>query len=139
MSDIHQTLQYGIRANNMESRISQMPAFGKDGLLNREEIEAVTDYVLSLSGGEEMGSYKHGAEIFKMQCAACHGEDGKGSREFGAPNLTDKIWLYGSDRKDVHKTIYSARSGMMPAWGDRLDENTIRQLTIYIHQLGGGE
>lgn len=139
MGDIHQTLEFGIRAGNDDTRLSQMPAYGKDGLLKREEIEAVVDYVLTLSGGLQKNTYVEGEGIFKMQCAACHGEDGKGIRAVGAPNLTDKIWLYGGDRQTVFQTVYNARSGVMPAWGKRLDENTIRQLTIYLHELGGGE
>lgn len=139
LSDIHTTLQHGIRAGNLDSRISQMPSFGKEGLLSREEINAVTDYVLTLSGGHHEKTYAQGKKIFKEQCASCHGEKGKGRREFGAPNLTDKIWLYGGTRSEIYANIYSARAGVMPAWKDRLDENTIRQLTIYLHQLGGGE
>lgn len=139
LSDIHTTLVYGIRADNIDSRISQMPAFGKDGLLKTEEVDAVVDYVLSLSGKETHGHEAMGQPIFKAQCASCHGEDGRGLREFGAPNLTDKIWLYGGDRDSVFETVYNARAGVMPAWGKRLDPNTIKQLTIYLHQLGGGE
>ena len=122
----------------MDTHLSQMPAFGKDKLLSREEIEAVVDHVMFISGQVKADS-EHGAQIFAQQCAACHGENGQGDREFGAPNLTDKIWLYGGDRHTVYETVYNARAGVMPAWKDRLDENTIRQLTIYIHQLGGGE
>tara|TARA_B100001989_G_C24547255_1_gene471789 strand:- start:2925 stop:3881 length:957 start_codon:yes stop_codon:yes gene_type:complete len=139
LSDIHQTLEYGIRADNLDSRVSQMPAFGKDGLLKKEEVDAVVDYVLTLSGGHHKDSYDQGKEIFGQQCASCHAADGKGLQEFGAPNLTDKIWLYGGDRQSIYETVYNARAGMMPAWGERLDKNTIRQLAIYIHQLGGGE
>lgn len=140
LADIHQTISYGIRANNLDSHVSQMPAFGKDGLLNSEEINAVVDYVMTLSGGEvHEGDITMGREIFKQQCASCHGENGKGLKEFGAPNLTDKIWLYGGDRGAVYETVFYARAGMMPAWNERLDENTIRQLTVYLHQLGGGE
>lgn len=139
LENIHQTINYGIRADNLDTRVSQMPAFGKDELLKREEIDAVVDYVLSLSGHKKKDSYDLGVKIFQEQCASCHGEKGKGMREFGAPNLTDKIWLYGGDRATVFKTVYYARAGMMPAWGERLDENTIKQLTVYLHQLGGGE
>ncbi|MGN7438962.1 MAG: cytochrome-c oxidase, cbb3-type subunit III [Alcanivorax sp.] len=139
LEDIHQTLSFGIRADNLDTRISQMPSFGKDGLLNREEIDAVVDYVLTLSGGHKEETFDIGAKVYKEQCASCHGDNGKGLREFGAPNLTDKIWLYGGDRASVFKTVYYARAGMMPAWKDRLDENTIKQLTVYLHQLGGGE
>lgn len=140
LSDIHQTLEYGIRVQgSYDTRLSDMPAFGRDGLLDKKEIEAVVDYVLSLSGGKTHGQEARGAEVYKKQCASCHGDDGKGLREFGAPNLTDKIWLYGGDRHSIYKTVYSSRAGMMPAWKERLDENTLRQLTLYLHQLGGGE
>ncbi|MEC7029024.1 MAG: cytochrome-c oxidase, cbb3-type subunit III [Pseudomonadota bacterium] len=142
LDEIHQSLLYGIRADNWDTRMAQMPAFGKDGLLKREEINNVVDYILHLSGSEdayEAGSIERGADIFKQQCASCHGTDGKGMHKFGAPNLTDKIWLYGGDRQTIYNTVYYARAGMMPAWGGRLDENTIKQLTVYLHQLGGGE
>lgn len=139
LDEIHQTLLHGIRADNLDSRVSDMPAFGKDKMLTRHEIYAVTDYVLTLSGKKQKDSYLEGQRIFQSQCVSCHGEDGKGKHEFGAPNLADKIWLYGSSRQEVFDMIYSSRAGMMPAWKDRLDDNTIRQLTIYLHQLGGGE
>jgi len=144
LQDIHQTLEYGIRvAGSVDTRQSQMPAFGKDGLLKRDEINAVTDYVLSLSDDqahhEMIGPENMGAVIYQKQCASCHGENGKGLHEFGAPNLTDKIWLYGSDKASIYETIFYSRAGMMPAWKERLGENTIKQLSVYLHQLGGGE
>lgn len=139
LSEIHETLLYGIRAGNEDTHVSAMPAFGKEKTLNREEIYAVADYVLTLSGGKQKETYAQGAKIYKAQCASCHGPEGKGKHEFGAPNLTDKIWLFGGDRKEIYDTIYYSRAGVMPAWENRLDENTIRQLTIYLHQLGGGE
>ena len=140
LSEIHQTLEYGIRVEgSFDTRLSQMPAFGKDGLLSREEIDAVVDYVLAMSGGETKGQEARGADIYKMQCASCHGDNGRGLHEFGAPNLTDKIWLYGGDRHSIYQTVFNSRAGMMPAWDGRLDENTLRQLTVYLHQLGGGE
>ncbi|MCB9983692.1 MAG: cytochrome-c oxidase, cbb3-type subunit III [Rhodospirillales bacterium] len=139
LEDIEQTITYGIRADNIESRVSQMPAFGADELLSREDINAVVDYVLTLSGGASKSNVAQGETIFMEQCSACHGEDGKGMRDFGAPNLTDKIWLYGGDKETVFETVYAGRGGLMPAWEGRLDENTIKQLTIYLHELGGGE
>jgi cytochrome c oxidase cbb3-type subunit 3 len=139
LEDIHTTIQYGIRAGNDDTRLSQMPAFGEEGTLNREEIYAVVDYVLTLSGGKQKESYAQGSQVFQEQCISCHGDSGKGNRDLGAPNLTDKIWLYGGDRKTMYKTVYYSRAGVMPAWKNRLDKNTIRQLTVYLHQLGGGE
>lgn len=139
VEDIHQTLLYGIRSPHEDTRVSQMPAFGKDGLLKPAEINAVADYVIARAGGKKTGLYDEGAKIFEQNCAACHGSDGKGGRSVGAPNLVDSIWLYGGDKASVYQTIYNARAGVMPTWENRLDENTIRQLTIYVHELGGGE
>lgn len=139
IEDIYQTVLYGIRDKHEDTRLSQMPAFGKDGLLNREEINEVVEYVLGLSEGHAASGSGKGAEIFKAQCASCHGPDGRGDREFGAPNLTDKIWLYGGDHQTVFNTVFYARAGVMPAWVNRLDQNTIRQLAVYLHELGGGE
>ena len=77
--------------------------------------------------------------MFADNCAACHGDDGKGKREIGAPNLTDAIWLYGSDRQTIIEGIWNGRGGVMPAWERRLDDTTIKALTVYVHTLGGGE
>lgn len=139
VEDIYQTIMYGIRSAHDETRTSTMPAFGRDGLLKKEEVNAVVDYALTLSGGKQKETYEQGQVIFAQQCASCHGPEGKGGRDFGAPNLTDAIWLYGKDRDTVYKTVYYGRNGVMPAWADRLDQNTIRQLSVYVHQLGGGE
>ena len=136
---IHQTLQYGIRSGHEQARVSQMPAFGRDNMLKREEIDTVVDYVLTLSGTPQKATYEQGKAVFATNCASCHGEDGKGMHDFGAPNLTDKIWLYGGDRATVFQTVYNSRAGVMPSWEGRLDAETIRQLTVYLHQLGGGE
>lgn len=137
--DIHQTLQYGIRANNDDTRVSMMLGFGEDGLLTKEEIQEVVKYVRDISGQEFEGSSEKGSVIFKQNCTSCHGDNGKGKHEFGAPNLTDAIWLYGGDVESLYETIYYGRAGMMPAWDGRLDDNMIKQLAIYVHQLGGGE
>lgn len=139
LDDIFFTIKHGIRSTGQDSRFSQMSAFGKDGILKSDEIEAVTDYVLTLSGAEQKNSYTQGQQIFQQNCASCHGADGKGMRDVGAPNLTDKIWLYGGDRQAIRQTVAYARKGVMPTWKGRLDENTIKALTVYVHQLGGGE
>ncbi len=138
LADIHQTLQYGIRADSYETRLSQMPAFGQEKLLQREDIDAVVEYVISLSKGEAANAESRGFQLFQQNCASCHGADAKGDTEFGAPNLTDAIWLYGGSHEEIFRTVYYSRNGMMPAWKGRLDENTIKALSVYIHQLGGG-
>lgn len=139
LEDIHVTLQHGIRVpGDDNTRLSQMPAFGKEGLLKRDEINQVVEYVLALPSGEVAISLP-GHAVFQQNCASCHGPDGKGLQEFGAPNLTDEIWLYGGTKTDLFETIYNSRAGMMPAWSKRLDDETLRQLSVYVHQLGGGE
>lgn len=141
LTDIEQTIRYGIRAAHDETRMSQMPRFQLDGMLQTKEVEAVADHVLAMAGQApaKVQDPKLGAKIFADNCVACHGETGKGNRELGAPNLTDKVWLYGSDRKAVIQTIAQSRNGVMPAWAGRLDDATIKMLAVYVHALGGGE
>ena len=138
---IHKTLENGIRQpGDKQTRTSQMPAFGRDGILQPNEIQYLTSYVRTLSGAEKPGAAsQRGAALFAVNCAACHGADGRGNRTFGAPNLTDKIWLYGGDRTSIAETITNARYGIMPAWGQRLDPVTVKMLAAYVHSLGGGE
>ncbi len=138
LDEIHQTLLYGIRAGNDETRESDMPAFGADELLEKEQIDQVADYVLALSQ-QAANADTPGAEIYDENCASCHGEAGEGGRDFGAPRLANQIWLYGGEKEDVVSQITRPRHGVMPAWADRLDETTIKMLTVYVHALGGGE
>ena len=136
-----ENLRYGIRSAHAETRQGMMPAFGRDGMLKRSEVAAVTDYVRSLSNLplEKGADLETGARVYAETCAACHGEKGDGNQELGAPSLADKIWLYGSDRAVIMETLWNGRGGMMPAWQGRLDETTIKALTVYVQTLGGGE
>lgn len=137
---IHKTLKHGVRDTNhqLETRTSIMPAFGKDSLLSRSEISTLADYVYTLHEGKPMEDHA-GYALFQQNCAVCHGANGKGGRDVGAPNLADEIWLFGGTREAIFQSIYNPKMGMMPAWKTRLDANTIKQLAIYVHQLGGGE
>ncbi len=141
IEDIHTTVSYGIRSpDNDETRFSEMPAFGRDELLEPEQIDAVANFVMSLSGEpKDPSKVEEGAAIFEENCVACHGEDGTGDRAQGAPNLADAIWLYGGDYDTIVETVTNARKGVMPAWSGRLDEWQIRAVSVYVHQLGGGE
>lgn len=140
LEDIQFTILHGIRNSNPEARYSEMPRFGRDGILNREEINDVAEYVLSMSGNAtDKAAAGRGEEIYAAQCAACHGEKGEGMRELGAPNLADDIWLYGGSKAKVVESITNSRFGVMPGWAGRLDDSTIKQLTVYVHALGGGE
>lgn len=141
LEDIEYTVRHGIRFyEDPDTRDSQMPAFGADGILEPEQIEDVVQYVLSLSGrATDADAAQRGQEIFLEQCAACHGEDGKGMREVGAPNLTDAIWLYGGEPEQIRAQIERPRHGVMPPWNTRLADDVIKMLTVYVHNLGGGE
>ena len=139
---IHQTLQHGIRWDaDKDTRSSMMPAFGKDGILKPEEISMTADYVRSLSGlpTDKGADLAKAGEIYAANCAACHGEQGEGNQDLGAPKLNDKVWLYGSDKNLIMERIQLGGGGQMPAWSARLDAPTIKSLAVYVHSLGGGQ
>ncbi len=138
---IYHSIAHGIRwESDDETRFSEMPAFGRDGLLDRDQIVDTAEYVLKLSGQEhDAAAAERGAQIYAEQCAVCHGDDGGGNAELGAPALNNQIWLYGGDRQAIIQTITNARNSAMPAWGERLDEATVKQLAVYVYSLGGGE
>jgi cytochrome c oxidase cbb3-type subunit 3 len=137
---IYQTVKYGIRSDHDDTRIGDMPAFVRDEILEKDQVSDVAEYVLSLSQeGRDADAAARGSEVFAAECAACHGEGAKGNPDLGAPNLTDAIWFYGGDKQTIVKTIANGRANVMPAWDDRLDESVIRQISLYVHSLGGGE
>jgi cytochrome c oxidase cbb3-type subunit 3 len=141
LDEIAQTIRHGARAGDDDGHQGSMPAFGRDGMLKADEISTVADYVPTLSGlkpdaGDDLA---RGAKIFADNCAVCHGPEGKGNRELGAPNLTDQIWLYAPDKKTIMEGIINGRGGIMPAWGGKLDDVTIKALAVYVHTFGGGE
>ncbi len=137
---IHQTISHGVRNDDPDSRQSAMPRFGLDGMLTAAQIGDAADYVRSLSGKPgPADAIERGGKIFAENCAVCHGEKGTGNPDVGAPDLTAKISLYGSDRATVVDVITRARNSSMPSWGRRLDPVTIKMLAIYVHSLGGGK
>ncbi len=124
IAEIEQTIRHGARSGDEKAHQGNMPAFGRDGILKPAQISAVADFVRSLSGlpTEKSADLAQGKKVFADNCALCHGADGKGNRELGAPNLTDKIWLYGSDKETIVQGIFNGRGGTMPAWEGRLSE-----------------
>ncbi len=142
LDSINTTLTHGIRyTSDKDTRDSVMPNFGADGILNADQIKQVANYVISLSGGEgvDAAAAEAGKQVFTDNCAACHGDAGAGNKDLGAPNLTDKLWLYGGTVDAVMAQVTKPRHGVMPAWTGKLDETTIKQLAVYVHSLGGGE
>lgn len=134
---IAETIKVGINSTHSESRTSQMPAFGRDGILQRNDIEKVVAYLRSLSGasGAQAGDVTAGQKIFADNCASCHGEDAKGNSETGAPNLTDRFWIYGGDPQTIYTTVWGGRQGHMPTWEARLSPVERKILAIYTADL----
>ncbi|WP_137157393.1 cytochrome-c oxidase, cbb3-type subunit III [Rhizobium sp. FKL33] len=138
IDDIYATIQHGIRSEDPDTRASEMPAFAE--MLQPQEIKQVAAYVVSLTGTPaDAAMVEPGKQLFADNCASCHGENAEGNREFGAPNLADAIWLKGEGEEAVIRQVNAPKHGMMPAWGGRLSDATIKQLAVYVHALGGGE
>ncbi len=139
IEEIHQTVSHGIRyAADDETHVSEMPSFAD--VLQPEQIRQVASYVMSLSGkASDAAAAQAGAQIFADNCAACHGEDGRGNKDLGAPNLADAIWLYGAGEDAVMRQVRAPRNGVMPAWQARLGDTTVKELSVFVHSLGGGE
>lgn len=133
--EIEITLRYGINSPHPDTRYAQMPAFGRDELLTGAQINTLTDYVLTLSAGVVPNDPSEGATLFQENCAACHGENGKGVEGVGAPNLTDADWIYGGDARAIRLGLVNGRQGVMPAWEQRLSDAEIRMLALYVEGL----
>lgn len=144
ISEIEQTLRVGVRADHPDTRASQMPAFGRDGLLTPQQISDVTEHVIAVSAARtrlepDLSAAVRGAVVYQEQCAICHGSAGAGDRGVGAPSLNDDLWLYGGSREEIRRQIELGRGGVMPSWETRFDAGTLRALAYYVHEMGGGE
>jgi cytochrome c oxidase cbb3-type subunit 3 len=138
LEDIAKTITVGVRSTSEETRTNVMPNFGKDGILEKKQIEAIADYVLSLSD-PKVKATDEAKQLFADNCASCHGDNGVGNAELGGPNLSDKIWLYGGSRDQIIAQITQPKMGVMPTWGGRLSESTIKSLAVWVHSQGGGK
>lgn len=137
---IAETMRVGINTEHPETRVGQMPSFGRDGILDRDQVILASTYVHSLgnpgySTPATIGRIEAGREVFLANCAACHGEDARGQQELGAPNLTDAYWIYGGDLESIVTTVHGGRRGHMPTWDERLTAAEIRILALYVHAL----
>ncbi len=117
-----------------EGRMGMMPPMAA-AVGGAADVENLANYVLSLSGSAhdavkaELGKPKFAA------CAACHGAEGKGNPALGAPNLTDKVWLYGGSLNAIVEGINKGRSNQMPAFKDLLAPGKIQVLAAYVWGL----
>ncbi|MEJ6474571.1 cytochrome-c oxidase, cbb3-type subunit III [Pseudoalteromonas piscicida] len=126
-----------IKETLLHGRVAAMPAW--QDALGDQGVKEMTAYVLSLSGRTVNQKDAAAGKAKFAMCAACHGMDGKGSvahnLPFGAPNLTDNIWLYGGSQRAVEDTLRHGRAGVMPAWKDILGEDKVHLLTAYVYSL----
>src|SRR5262249_55172257 len=133
--DVFNTIRVGINSAHKDARASQMPAFGRDQMLPQGDVLKVASFVHSLSepGAKNIdpATIDAGKKIFADNCASCHGNDAKGNAELGAPDLTDKFWIYGGDLQAIYTTIWDGRQGHMPTWERRLSDLDRKILTLY--------
>lgn len=154
LADINESVNYG--------RAPMMPAHldSAGGAFTEPQVRDLTAYVVAISGGSaEAQAAERGKALFMGDagCNNCHGDKGDGAvlgsvgdmkldKSVGAPNLTDRIWLYGGDPETIYQTIAKGRAGKMPAWGEgwsgfgkKLDPLAVKQVVLYVHSLGGGK
>jgi len=124
-----------IKATIMKGRNGMMPPMAA-AVGSEKDVENVAHYVLSLSGStaDPIKSVL-GKPKFAAACAACHGADGRGNPMLGAPNLSDKTWLYGGSADTIMETIRKGRANAMPAFNDFLGEAKVHVLAAYVWGL----
>jgi cytochrome c oxidase cbb3-type subunit 3 len=140
IDDLYTSIAHGIRSPDDDStRVSDMPAFAD--VIEPLEIRQVAAYLVAARGDSphNPAMVEPGSVIFQDNCGVCHGTKAEGNREFGAPNLTDAIWLKANSEDELIAQIRQPKHGVMPAWEARLGEATVKQLALYVHSLGGGE
>ncbi|NEU96890.1 cytochrome-c oxidase, cbb3-type subunit III [Bradyrhizobium uaiense] len=134
--EIFNTIRVGVNSTHPDTHVSQMPAFGRDQMLPRQDVIKVASYIYLLShprpADMDPANIEAGKAIFAANCVACHGADAKGNPELGAPNLTDRFWIYGGDFDTIDTTVWGGRQGHMPTWESRLSQLDRKILTLYL-------
>ena len=130
-----ETIRVGINSAHPKARTSVMMPFGRDQILPRADIDNVVAYVRSLSAPAATGNVEAGKAVYAANCASCHGDDGNGKADLGAPDLTDQIWIYGGDQKSIYDSVWAGRHGLMPTWEARLSSIDRKILVLYLIDL----
>lgn len=133
--EIAVTIRHGINAEDPDTRIAEMPVFD---WLERPERSALARFVAGLHDGTA-DKASPAATLFAENCTSCHGDNGEGGLDVGAPSLIDSAVIYGQDPATVMDILWHGRRGVMPAWGARLSDAEINLLTLYVAGLGDGE
>ncbi|CAB0149948.1 Cbb3-type cytochrome c oxidase subunit CcoP2 [Pseudidiomarina piscicola] len=122
-----------IKTTLLQGRQGQMPSFKAQ--FDEQQITELATYVLSLSGRKVDPELAAAGKANFAVCSACHGQDGKGNQQLGAPNLTDNVWLYGASQAAIEETLMNGRNGVMPAWKDILGEDKVHVISAYVYGL----
>jgi cytochrome c oxidase cbb3-type subunit 3 len=142
VAEIEQTIKFGVRNTNANSRTSEMLAFGTGDKLTDAQVGQLADYVVSVAA-KAPAKGAPGEAIFAERCVACHAEDGSGNKDLGAPALNNQIWLFKSPAQQAKDVVVAQvtkpKHGSMPAWSERLDASTVKMLAVYVHNMGGGK
>ena len=111
-----------------------------EAALGDSGVAQVAAFVTTLDGRDaDPALAQAGKEKYGMFCAACHGPEGRGNQQLGAPDLTDAYWLYGGSNQQLQQTIRYGRSGRMPAWHGRLGAEKVHLLAAYVYGLSQPE
>lgn len=135
--------QYGgsgetIVASILDGRNGVMPPWG--AALGHNGVNEVASYVLSLGGVKAPDEWvAAGKQRFEMLCVSCHGPEGLGNPALAAPNVADRVWLYGGDFASVATSIRDGRAGVMPAWRSRLNNDEARLIAAWVVKQGQRE
>ncbi|WEX10818.1 cytochrome-c oxidase, cbb3-type subunit III [Chelativorans sp. AA-79] len=138
---VAETLRIGINSTHPETRFAQMPAFGRDGILDRAAISSIVSFIRNNAEGiDDLGpldakGIEEGTQLFADNCAACHGAEGRGDPAMGVPDLMDDSWVTGSDRTTLIRIISQGRQGHMPHWENRLTETDRKILALYVTEI----
>lgn len=143
-SDVERIVAYGIRSNHPKSwNLATMPPYGRDAalsnLLKPAEVDDLIEFLMVLQGdAANADAAQRGKAVYNGRggCFDCHARDGQGDPAVGAPNLTDRIWLYGSGgHEDLRRSIVDGRHGMCPAWSGTLPSFDVRAIALYVSSL----
>lgn len=123
-----------IKTTILHGREGAMPAWG--AMIKDEDIQNVAEYVRSLGGlSSDPSGTAAGQATYALYCVVCHGAEGKGNPQLGAPNIADDIWLYGGSSKKIVESIKNGRGGIMPPHQDFLGEAKVHILAAYVYSL----
>ena len=141
-SDVEATILHGIRAEDPKTRNWPiMPARGTGHSLEPDEIAAVTEYVLKLSGQpHDAKQLALGKETFEGEggCYDCHTVQGWGDTAIGSADLTrPKTWLFGSDRVAIAATVAQGRATSSPAFAGKITPTEAKVLAVYVLSKAG--